>query len=290
MKEDKEFNQKWRQEIENHKHQLSGIYKDIVFPQPPYTPEKITVYVQEVRPYLRRALFYKRVIPITFFVLLLSVLWTVYFFEQSTLEDRVKQTYSIAQSMGWEEVEQPLSPYNMEKVHTFEQYVWSQYVLYDQLRALQKKAKSIDWAMEIEKPPYQQKHVGLLEDQIRESIYLHKRVLALQEQGEAVGYIMELSPPFKAEKIAFYESRLDLLQPYLKKSLSYKKAFQAFQKSVHNKEKSLMLEKRLLKKTSFMMGCDGCYDDDDKPRHKVTLTAAKRALQMHTGHTTKLLQ
>ena len=60
------FDHQWSLKIMQHRKQLLPFYwSKISFPHPPYHPKTITLYINEVRPYLAKSRFYKRFVLIT---------------------------------------------------------------------------------------------------------------------------------------------------------------------------------------------------------------------------------
>ena len=119
VEEDVEFEKNWSQLIKKHQEQLLWIYhSQIRFPEPPYTPEEVTIYIQDVRPYLRRSKFWKRDVPLAL-TLLAMALWGFYFYqEQKALNERVVLIEKKASEIGWE-IDIPL-PYQEKVVVSYE--------------------------------------------------------------------------------------------------------------------------------------------------------------------------
>ena len=71
-----DFSQKWSLEIANHKKALLRRYRGrINFPKAPYSPDEITAYVDEIRPYLSKSRFYKRYVPLLVTVVVLGFVY-----------------------------------------------------------------------------------------------------------------------------------------------------------------------------------------------------------------------
>ena len=272
-----EFNKKWSKEIAAHKKQLLERYQSkIRFPTPPYSPEEITGYLQEVRPYLRRTKFFKRDIPIGLVVLLCLGIWVNNYRIQRSYESRAQVAYLEAKAIGWDSVKKPPAGSAKHTIHMFEESVFIQKQLHSRTEALLADAAAFGFDITVPVPPYDIKMIRPLEESVFVQKQLYERVQSLNTVYSDLDWkIITAGPPYEEMNIEYYEEELKSLQPFLKQDLSYQQVIKNRDKAALIVEKELSILPMMIPSGSFMMGC---VDEDldcgynELPLHLVNLT------------------